>query len=231
MIKSHRTVLVALITLASAAGCAGSEVHTSQPDSHPEARPNSSLAQRAEQQLPASDAQPSVLPPGDEPKGTGVPIEGSEMVRGSATVVVHAPIDKVREGVLGFGSYAEFMPHYRKCKLLGRNPAGARDVYMEITALHGAVSMWGRLEVPKPTVTDGVEMVEMKLVEGNVKDLRGTWRFSRVDDEHTQLSLEVFLLPNIPLPTNLLNEENVNGAVKGVVAMRERIEKTATAQP
>ena len=233
MIKSPGILVAALLGAAVATGCAGSDVRVSQPEQRAEARPNTTLAQRAESQLPrtepATDAQPAPLSQSDEPKGTGVPIQGTEMVRGSATVVVHAPIDKVREAVLGFGEYSQFMPHYKKCKLLGRTPAGSRDVYMEITALHGAVSMWGRLEVPKPAVVDGVETVEMKLIEGNVKDLKGTWRFSRVDDDHTQLTLEVFLLPNIPLPMSILNEENVKGAVNGVVAMRTRAEKSVAA--
>jgi len=179
-------------------------------------------------EMPAPEAPPSEPtatyqdPSGVQ--GTGVPIANSDLVRGSATVVVDAPLPKVREAVLGFADYAEFMPHYEKSKLLGRTAAGARDIYMEIAAMHGAVKMWARLEVPKPSSEGGVETVHMRSVEGNVKELSGTWRMEPDGADKTKLTLEVFLSPSLPLPSSVLNSENVKGAVKGVVAMKKRAE-------
>jgi ribosome-associated toxin RatA of RatAB toxin-antitoxin module len=135
--------------------------------------------------------------------------------------------------VLGFADYAEFMPHYQKSKLLGRTAAGARDIYMEIAAMHGAVKMWARLEVTvkrdgsspsTPSSEGGVETVHMRSVEGNVKELSGTWRMEPDGADKTKLTLEVFLSPSLPLPSSVLNAENVKGAVKGVVAMKKRAE-------
>ena len=219
-----RRIAVAAVLGSFAVGCGGSGMRVSQAETMSSRPTASALAQRARDELPAATSHDA---PGDprEPKGMAVPIEGSELVRGSATTVVEAPLPKVREAVLGFADYAEFMPHYTKSKLLGRTGSGARDVYMEIAALHGAVKMWARLEVPKPVVAEGVETVEMRFVEGNVKELRGTWRMKQLDANKTELTLEVFLHSSLLLPTSVLNEQNVEGAVKGVRAMRDRAEK------
>ncbi|HVY45610.1 MAG TPA: SRPBCC family protein [Minicystis sp.] len=172
----------------------------------------------------ATDAQPTSPAPNDA-TSVAVPMEGSDHVRGKATIKVQAPIDKVREQVFAFAQYPEFMPHYKKAKVLGRAPSGGRDVYMEIEALNGAVTLWTRVDVPrKPVVVDGTEVYETKYLDGNVKDFKAIWRMKPIDDATTELSLEVYLEPRLPLPTSILNGENLRGAAAGVTAMRARIE-------
>src|SRR5205814_2168139 len=55
---------------------------------------------------PASDAAPpepsEAKPAGDDAQTTAIPIPGTDHVRGRSKVLVHAPIGKVREAVLGF---------------------------------------------------------------------------------------------------------------------------------
>jgi ribosome-associated toxin RatA of RatAB toxin-antitoxin module len=164
------------------------------------------------------------------PVAVGVPIPGSSLVRGRAKVTVAAPIEAVRARVLAFGEYADFMPHYSKSRVLGRTKDGKRDVFMEVEALHGAVKMWARMSVAQPRVVDGVEIVDIGFVEGNVRDFSATWSLKAVDAAHTELTLEVFLQPKLPLPASILNDENVTGALKGVAAMRTRVEQVRTAQ-
>ena len=153
-----------------------------------------------------------------------VRIEGSNFVRGMSTVVVNAPIDKVRERVLAFGDYPEFMPHYTKCRVLGRTPRG-REVFMEVTALHGAVKMWARIEVLKPVMVDGVETHDTRFLQGNVKDLKAAWRLKKLAPDKTELSLELFLLPKVSLPTSLINEANLESSADGVLALKRRTER------
>ena len=119
--------------------------------------------------------------PGEKPVPIAVPIPGSEYVRGRSAAIVRAPIERVREAVNDFAHYAEFMPHYQSCKLLGRTASGARDVYMQVEALHGVVKMWAEIEMPvKPAVSaDGVETFETRFVKGNVKGFAATWRLRR----------------------------------------------------
>jgi len=154
-----------------------------------------------------------------------VPIQGTGLVRGRSTVVVHAPLAQVRSAVLEFSRYPEFMPHHRSCRVLGRTSTGGRDVYLEVTAMHGALKMWARVEMQKARIADGVEIHEARMLDGNVKDFKATWFLQQVGDS-TKLSLEVFLVPKLPLPNSILNSENMSGSARGVSAMRSRIEST-----
>ena len=173
-----------------------------------------------------AEPPPAISIPGDGPAPEAVPIAGSEYVRGRTTILVKAPIQRVREAVFDFGHYAEFMPHYRGSRLLGRTPTGARDVYMEVEAMHGVVRMWAEIEVAKPVVqADGTELIDIRFIKGNVKNFSGAWRLRKIDDVSTQLALEVFLEPGIPLPTALINRENLVGSRDGVQAMRGHAEQ------
>ncbi|WP_437681034.1 type II toxin-antitoxin system RatA family toxin [Sorangium sp. So ce131] len=155
-----------------------------------------------------------------------VPIGATGFSRGRSTTVVKAPIERVRAAVLSFDRYPEFMPHYKQCRLLGRTPNGGWDVYMEVSALQGAVTMWARIEIQKPVVADGVETYTSRFVSGNVRDLQATWRLEKIDARTTRLSLEVFLRPKLPLPKRLVNAENLEGSSSAIAAMRARLEQS-----
>jgi ribosome-associated toxin RatA of RatAB toxin-antitoxin module len=154
-----------------------------------------------------------------------VPIAGSTLVRGRSTVTVQAPVHRVREQILAFARYPEFMPHYSKCRVIGPSPSGGRDVYMEVKALHGALQWWARLDVKKPAQIDGREVIDTSFLDGNVKELSARWAMKRLDDDKTELMLEVFLEPKLPLPASLLNSENLDGSANGVLAMKAQSER------
>ncbi|XXY48194.1 SRPBCC family protein [Sorangium sp. So ce269] len=158
-----------------------------------------------------------------------VPIGSTGFSRGRSTAVVKAPIDRVRATVLSFDRYPEFMPHYKKCRLLGRTPSGGWDVYMEVSALQGAVTMWARVEMQKSVLADGGETYSSRFVSGNVQDLQATWRLEKIDAQTTRLSLDVFLRPKLPLPKSLLNTENLEGSARAIAAIRTRIEQAQDA--
>jgi len=174
-------------------------------------------------QAKAEVTKPTPSPVDREPVTEGLPIEGSNLVQGRSTVVVDAPLDKVKSTVLEYGDYAEFMPHYTASKVLGKRGA-VYEVYMQVEALHGAVRMWARLEMT-PKKDGKAERLQSRFVEGNVKDFRATWHIEPIDAEHTKLTLDVFLNPTLPLPKKVIDGENTKGAEKGVLAMRSRIEK------
>lgn len=159
-----------------------------------------------------------------------VPIGSTGFSRGRSTVIVKAPIERVRAAVLSFGRYPEFMPHYKQCRLLGRTRTGGWDLYMEVSALHGAVTLWARVEIQKPTVADGVETYTSRFISGNVRDLQATWRLEKIDADKTRLSLEVFLRPKMPLPKRLINAENLEGSARAIAAIRARVEQEAVAR-
>ncbi|MBI4700865.1 MAG: SRPBCC family protein [Deltaproteobacteria bacterium] len=141
--------------------------------------------------------------------------------------MVRAPVARVREAVLAFPRYPEFMPHYRSARELGPGREAVRQVYMEVTALHGALRMWAQVEVLPVEVAGGVEIHRTAFVRGNVRDFQAVWRLRPIDENRTELTLEVFLHPRLPLPTSVLNAENVEGATKGVLAVKRRVEQSS----
>lgn len=223
-----------VLSMVVLAGCASSGAgSTGQNQSAPQ---EPGTVQRTLDHLPgvasASDSTPPPVAASEPaPQAEAVPIEGTDMVEGRATMNVAAPIKKVREAVVQFKSYPEFMPHCTGAKVLGRTPNGARDVYLDFEALHGAVKMWARIEVPKPVKDGNVEVIETKFVDGNVKAFRAIWRLRAIDEANTELSFQVFIHPDIPVPTSLLNEENLSGAVKGITATRRWIESGRGKEP
>lgn len=185
------------------------------------------VASRDDSFLARAPAPNATEPPQSElelARGEPVPIEGSDRVRGRATVVVQAPLDKVRRSVLDFDHYHEFMPAYRQARVLGRTDDGGRKVYMQLSALHDTLRMWFHVAVSPATDVDGVETYSTKFLEGNVRTASAVWGMREIDAERTELSLEVQLVPRIPLPTGMLNEQTVRGAVRGLMAMKRRAE-------
>lgn len=215
---TNRPLFLALVFV----GCASSSAHGDG-----QMTTASNASDRAPMGLPLPPPEPpeETGPAGkiDTPTREAVPMAGSELVHGRSTVLVEAPIAKVREAVLDFDRYAEFMPHYRQSRVLSRQPDGTSELYMQIEALHGAVKMWARVAMPPPRKDGDAEVHESRFIDGNVKDFVAIWRLRPLDERRTELSLQVFLQPKLPMPSSVLNEENLDGAVKGVTAMRERI--------
>lgn len=177
--------------------------------------------------VPAARADAGASPPAAASRGVRtepVPIPGSSLVRGRSTIVVDAPLARVRAAVLDFPRYPEFMPHFNACRVLGRSASGGRDLYVEVAALRGAVKMWARVDAQKATRADGIETHAIRFVEGNVRALSAVWRLKPLEEGKTELSLEIFLHPRLPLPAKLINRENLDGSARGVAAVRARAE-------
>jgi ribosome-associated toxin RatA of RatAB toxin-antitoxin module len=155
-----------------------------------------------------------------------VPIAGSDLVRGRATVTIDAPVDKARKVLLDFEKYPEFMPNWTGSRILGRARDGTLDVYQEMKILAGSVRLWARVKVPKATVASGVETITGQYVDGNVEAYEPTWQLRPIDDAHCQLTGEFFLKPKFFVPTSWLNGKTVEAAADAVLAVKHRVEGT-----
>lgn len=175
---------------------------------------------------PKIDAPKAEAPKTDTPETVEpipIAIPGSGLVEAKATLRVARSIDKAREVVLKFEDYPQFMPEYSGAKMLGKMPNGNDKVYMEITTLGGIAKMFANIEVLSKK--DGsTETHEAKFLDGNVKQFKALWTLTKVDESHTDVTLQVFLDPKIPLPEFIENKANLDGAKKGVIAMKKRIE-------
>lgn len=167
----------------------------------------------------AGDARES-----EDVEPVGVAIEDSGLVEAKATVVVKAPVDKTRAAVLKFEDYPQFMPEYSDAKMLGKAPSGNEKVYMEITTLGGVARMFANIEVLTSRPDADTEIHEAKFLDGNVRQFKAIWTLHKLDEARTEVTLLVFLHPSLPLPDFLVNKANLDGAKKGVLAMKRRIE-------
>ncbi len=214
-----------------AVGCASSGLHGQ--DGHPiEATANgaaSTTAAAASASAPEVAPKPATAgtiaePSGRDPTSESVPV-GDDLVRGRSTVRVAAPIERVRQVVLKYDDYAQFMPFYKSAHVLDRDAENTK-VYMQVAALNGMVKMGAQIRMPNaPKKENGWDVYESNFESGNVQDFKAIWRLKAIDADNTFLSLEVQLLPKLPLPASVLNGENVKGAVNGATAMRGRAEQ------
>jgi ribosome-associated toxin RatA of RatAB toxin-antitoxin module len=173
---------------------------------------------------PAGETAKPAEAPVTDVEPVGMPIDGSDLVEAKASVMVNAPIDKARTIVLKFDDYPQFMPEYSDCKVLGKLPSGNNKVYMEITTLGGVAKMYANVEILAAVKEGASETHAGKFIDGNVKQFKAVWTLTKTDETHTEVGLLVFLQPNIPLPDFLVNKANLDGAKKGVLAMKRRIE-------
>lgn len=175
-----------------------------------------------------SDASPSSDPSKPETQDdvdpVSVPITGSDLVEAKATVIARAPIDKAREIIQRFEDYPQFMPEYSDAKRLGNLSSGNEKVYMEITTLGGVAKMFANVEILPARKEGANEIHEAKFLDGNVKQFKAVWTLAPTTDGNTELTLQVFLHPSLPLPDFLVNKANLDGAKKGALAMKRRIE-------
>jgi ribosome-associated toxin RatA of RatAB toxin-antitoxin module len=203
-----------------AVGDASGRIHASGSAS---AAPHASAAAELP---PVEAAAGSVLkePDGRDATSEAVPVE-DDLVRGRSTVRVDAPVEAVRKVVLRYDDYAKFMPFYTSSHVVDKDSQTTK-VYMQVAALNGMVKMGAQISLPnKPKSENGWDVYESTFDKGNVTEFKAIWRMKAIDDQHSFLSLEVFLLPKLPLPSSTLNGENAKGAVNGVKAMRDRIEQ------
>jgi ribosome-associated toxin RatA of RatAB toxin-antitoxin module len=148
-------------------------------------------------------------------------VEGTGIRRIRATILMDAPIDRVREVVFDYARYPEFMPIYEKASVLWTTPAGARLVHMQ---LGGIVHLWMRVEIAPPVRSGAVETYAGRLVQGNVKAFRPRWELTSMG-ERTRVTVESFMDPDLPLvPSGLINSGAKDGVRDAIVALKARIE-------
>jgi len=174
----------------------------------------------------APAAAPKAAPPEppDEPIVGSRPVAGSDIIGTNATVLVRAPVARLRELLYDCARYPEFLSSYRSCTDLGPGANGGRVVRMEMEELGGVIKLWLKVEIAKIEDHDGIEAHEQKLLEGNIKAYHSIWRLAPVEHGFTRLTIESHLDPNLPLPAALVNGGSVDGIREAILAIKRRAE-------
>ncbi len=145
---------------------------------------------------------------------------------GHAETLIHAPLPLVRRLVLDFNHYKELAPYSVKTsKVVGHQPDGSIDVYMQITVMNDMVTLWNVTRfAPLRKAADGLEILEGKMVpgKGNVEDGAAVWTLHSIGPEWTVLKFDLLLRPGLPAPQSAIDEELRNSASHAVDAIHDR---------
>lgn len=149
----------------------------------------------------------------------------SSVKAGAARVHVRAPADVVRKVVTDFDGYSKHIKKFDKAKVVGRN-GNKVDVYLQVPILKGLAKVWAivRFEPIKKNGPDE-EVLVGKMLKGNVKHLNAWWKIKKIDNQNTQLNLELLIVPDLPVPGSLVTGEVAYAADEAVMGLRNRSEK------
>lgn len=151
-------------------------------------------------------------------------VESSGYRAGAARAVVDAPRHVVRQVVTDYDNYDHFITRFKAAKIVGRS-GDKTDVYLQVPIMKGAVKIWAIVRFNAPRTTEHGEVISGRMVKGNVKRLDASWRIKRLDEKRTELTLELLILPKIPIPDGLRLSELRFAAFKAVSGTRDEAER------
>jgi ribosome-associated toxin RatA of RatAB toxin-antitoxin module len=150
--------------------------------------------------------------------------EGFAIRAGASYTSVNAGLTDVRRTVMEYGHYGEFMPGFRSTVL--RKEGADTVVRISVDILHGAVKLYANTRFSPPVAEGTGQRIEGRMVqkEGNVDDLRAVWHLTPVDDTHTNVRLELVIVPPIMAPAFIVTRELAYATDKAVSGARGRTE-------
>jgi ribosome-associated toxin RatA of RatAB toxin-antitoxin module len=153
-------------------------------------------------------------------------VKAAGLNAGAARTVVMAPDHVVRSVVTDFAHYDSFISRFKSAKVVGK-VGDKTDVYLQVPIINGAVKIWAivRFEPLKQVGDD--QILVGKMVKGNVKRLDASWRLHRLDDQSTELRLELLIVPDLPVPEAVVLPEVRYAAAKAVSGTRDESERRA----
>lgn len=143
---------------------------------------------------------------------------------GAARTRVQASTDELLQLVTDFDNYTKHISRFEKVKVVGRS-GNSVDVYMQVPILKGAAKIWAVVRFAPARESGGERIVEGHMIRGNVDRLDAKWRISRVDDQSSELRLEMLIVPKLPVPGSLVTGEVAYAADKAVAGLRSAAEK------
>jgi len=155
-----------------------------------------------------------------------VKTEHSSTKAGAARVHVAASSADVKKVITDFKNYSKFISKFDKAKVVGRD-GDKTDVYLQVPILKGAAKIWAVVRFEPIKTVNGEEILQGHMVKGNVKRLDAWWRVKKIDDNNTQLNLELLILPKLPVPGSLVTGEVAYAADEAVTGSRNRAETEA----
>ena len=175
---------------------------------------------------PVGDVQAEANGPGRKVHRYDVQTGGHRA--GAARTVVEAPQGVVRSVVTDYGKYEAFITRFKSSKIVGKS-GDKTDVYLQVPIMKGAVKIWAVLRFDPPKLVGNDVVIQSKMLKGNVKRLDANWRIKTIDDQRSELALELTIVPDIPIPDSLVMGEVRFAAAKAVSGTRDEAERRRAA--
>ncbi len=156
-----------------------------------------------------------------------VKVPGSSIAAGAARVHVAAPLCALVYSLTDFEHYPEIIREFEQAKVLRKKDAKnpTTDVYVRVPILNDTVKIWAVLRFEEPSkVSENEYLVRAKLVKGNVERFDLGFRVRRIDDDDSQLDVEMLIVPKLPFPGSLITSEVARAADKTTRRFRDRVE-------
>jgi ribosome-associated toxin RatA of RatAB toxin-antitoxin module len=148
----------------------------------------------------------------------------SSIEAGAARIKVKAPSSELASLITDFSHYDQFISKFEKVRVVGRT-TNAVDVYMQVPILKGAAKIWAVVRFAPIQSRGSEQVLEGHMIKGNVERLDAKWRIIGLDDQNSELRLEMLIVPKMPVPSSLVTGEVAYAADKAVCDVRTAAEK------
>jgi ribosome-associated toxin RatA of RatAB toxin-antitoxin module len=143
---------------------------------------------------------------------------------GAARIKIKASSSEVLGLITDFSKYDQFISKFEKVRVVGRTSTTV-DVYMQVPILKGAAKIWAVVRFVPVTNQGNETVLEGHMVKGNVERLDAKWRIIGIDDNNSELRLEMLIVPKLPVPGSLVTNEVAYAADKAICDVRTAAEK------
>lgn len=147
---------------------------------------------------------------------------------GHAEALVEAPADKLAKSVVDFGHYKELHRKFSTARVVGKEGDNT-DVYMRYPVRIGALTIefhevmrFGLLRS-----NNGTHTLEGNGLKGDMKQGHTLITVKPVDAKHSLIEVDILLVPKIPAPQSMIDEELRDGAEDFVNGLKDRTQGRA----
>jgi hypothetical protein len=146
---------------------------------------------------------------------------GKTVRYGHAEVLVDAPLTKVQAAALDFAHYKDFHRKLATARVVAKEGANV-DLYMKLPIKLGPVRIdqWEIMRFGPARQSATTMVVEGVGVQGNMKEGHIVIAARAIDDQHSLVKVDLLLVPKLPAPQALIDEELRDGAQDFVNGIR-----------
>lgn len=150
--------------------------------------------------------------------------QGKAQRYGHAEALVDAPADKVRDVAVDFAHYKDLHKKLQNARVVGKDEHGT-DVHMRLPVKVGPFTFeqWAVLRFgPARSLPGGGWVVEGRETKGNMKDGHLLITVRPVDAKHAVLKVDLLLVPSMPAPQSMVDEELRDAATDFANGLKDR---------